>query len=322
MPRRRPNSVRRTTSIDTDWPEGAGGPMAMRGAARDVLTAADGALQVLAEASFRIVASPMREIIEIETAPVHPGAASLKGVRAGGQSRAALGEVMAAEKAAGAPLYQILDDFAGASLVARWVWSQWETNWMERVGEPGAQDFMAKMANVCTGFADGSSAREAYGPGSRPEAATPVPPLVHPDDPAGWHALPELPGTTMRRARWIDLWREGEEIAVAAGFQDSGSSPAGHRVAVHEYRLTARVAADNRLLALEVAPHILPFAECPGAPAKALALIGQDVTSFRSTVLEQLPGTHGCTHLNDVLRALADVPALARQLPSQHRSPA
>jgi hypothetical protein len=35
-------------------------------------------------------------------------------------------------------------------------------------------------------------------------------------------------------------------------------------------------------------------------------------------VLETLPSTLGCTHLNDVLRALADVPELAGLLPESH----
>jgi hypothetical protein len=33
-------------------------------------------------------------------------------------------------------------------------------------------------------------------------------------------------------------------------------------------------------------------------------------------VLERLRGPLGCTHLNDMLRALADVPDLARHLPA------
>jgi hypothetical protein len=44
-------------------------------------------------------------------------------------------------------------------------------------------------------------------------------------------------------------------------------------------------------------------------------MIGRNVAEFRSAVLETLPSTLGCTHLNDVLRALSDVPTLARLLP-------
>jgi len=38
------------------------------------------------------------------------------------------------------------------------------------------------------------------------------------------------------------------------------------------------------------------------------------VAGFRNSVREALPGVLGCTHLNDVLRALADVPRLAQAL--------
>ena len=44
-------------------------------------------------------------------------------------------------------------------------------------------------------------------------------------------------------------------------------------------------------------------------------MIGQHVGEFRQAVLDTLAGTLGCTHLNDVLRALTDVPALATSLP-------
>lgn len=69
------------------------------------------------------------------------------------------------------------------------------------------------------------------------------------------------------------------------------------------------------MVALQVLPMILPFRECPGASVKATRMIGRNVAEFRSAVLETLPSTLGCTHLNDVLRALSDVPTLARLLP-------
>ncbi|MBC7492047.1 MAG: DUF2889 domain-containing protein, partial [Novosphingobium sp.] len=36
---------------------------------------------------------------------------------------------------------------------------------------------------------------------------------------------------------------------------------------------------------------------------------------FRNAVIETLPTTMGCTHLNDVLRGLSDALLLAEQLP-------
>lgn len=41
-------------------------------------------------------------------------------------------------------------------------------------------------------------------------------------------------------------------------------------------------------------------------------MVGTPLTDLRTAVLEQLKGIDGCTHLNDVLRSLAEVPVLVR----------
>jgi hypothetical protein len=61
---------------------------------------------------------------------------------------------------------------------------------------------------------------------------------------------------------------------------------------------------------------VLPYGECPLAVTHVAALTGLPLRDLRGAVLERLRGPLGCTHLNDMLRALAAVPALARQLPS------
>ena len=92
-PLRRPGSIRRTTSIDSDWPDGLGQPWEMIGRARDLLTPEDGSEpRVLATAQFRIMASPIREILSIEATTDHPRLQEMVGVRAGGASRLALSE--------------------------------------------------------------------------------------------------------------------------------------------------------------------------------------------------------------------------------------
>ena len=45
-------------------------------------------------------------------------------------------------------------------------------------------------------------------------------------------------------------------------------------------------------------------------------LIGTPLADIRAAVLAQLRGPAGCTHLNDALRALGEVPALVKQLPA------
>jgi hypothetical protein len=327
-PLRRAGSVRRTTSIDCLWPDGFMEAWELTGRARDAVTPLDGgAPHSFAEGGFTITATLMREIAKIATTPEHPQAQALVGVRAGGQSREALARAMGDLR--GQPLFQLIDDFAGASLVSRWVFSQWQPDWMERItasADMAAMGQKGPRAGVCSGFAPGSTALD----GDRPKVAndhrTEVVALENPADPQGWHAMPPMVGTEgegnpqgeprFRRARRIDVWRDGDLVWVDAGFQDSGNTPDGQRAAIHEYRVYAQVDATTmELRSLQALPLILPFAECPVATIKASKMIGQPVTGFRSAVIETLPGIEGCTHLNDVLRALSDVPELAAHLP-------
>jgi hypothetical protein len=86
-------------------------------------------------------------------------------------------------------------------------------------------------------------------------------------------------------------------------------------VAIHEYVL--RATADPKTLTLlTVSPEarILPFRECPSAVNTASAVLGTPLGELRTTVLQRLARTEGCTHLNDALRALAEVPILLAQL--------
>lgn len=318
-PLRRPGSVRRTTTIDSEWPEGARAPLRMTGRARDLLTPFSGEPVILAEGAFEILASPVREILEIAASPPHPGISQLVGIRGGGASRGQIEELLADIQHG--PLYQLLDDYAGASLVAAWIWSQWDPDWAARVRSAQVTSTAGrggKMENVCTGFATGSSALAADGgTNAHLQSSADVGPLEHPDDPQGWHAMPAQGGRPQgRRARRIDLWRDGDLICVDAGFQDSGTKPAGGRRAVHEYRVYAEVeTATGRLASVQALPLILPFPECPGAAVKVARMVGADVRALRGAVIERLPMTFGCTHLNDVIRALADVPSLAANLP-------
>ncbi|HMO76073.1 MAG TPA: DUF2889 domain-containing protein [Sphingopyxis sp.] len=318
-PLRRPGSIRRTTSIDSDWPDGFGQPWVMTGRARDLLTPVEGELVVLGEGAFRIRTSPLREIMEIAIEPHHPRAVEMVGVRAGGASRLALADILGALR--GTPTFQLLDDFAGASLVAGWIWSRWTPDWHDRMRASRAQSTAGnkgRMVNICTGFTEGgSSLAEDGSVDHSDQSATIVGPLVNPDDPLGWHELAAQEGRPQaRRARRIDLWRAEGVLKIDAAFQDSGPNPEETRTAIHEYRVYAEIdEASGTLLSLQALPLILPFRECPGASMKASRMIGQNVGDFRQAVLDTLAGTIGCTHLNDVLRAFADIPALARMLP-------
>lgn len=291
----------------------------MQGRGRDLLTPFDGDPVELAAGDFRIRTSPIREILEISATPDHPRLSDMVGVRAGGASRHALAATLGDIR--GTPTFQLLDDFAGASLVAGWIWSRWIDDWQAAMRSKGTQSTAGnkgRMLNICTGFTEGASSLSDVGSVDHShQSSTEVGPLVNPDDPVGWHAMTEQTGRPQaRRARRIDVWRAEGVLKVDAAFQDSGPNPQGTRTAIHEYRVYAEIdEATDTLLSLQVLPLILPFRECPGASMKAARMVGQNVADFRQAVLDTLVGTLGCTHLNDVLRALADVPALARLLP-------
>jgi hypothetical protein len=108
----------------------------------------------------------------------------------------------------------------------------------------------------------------------------------------------------MRRARRNDVWCS-DVVEIDAMFQDSATIPAGGRVAVHEYQL--RATADVKttaLLSISAVPRVLPYQECPLAVMNISRMVGTPLPQLRESVLEQLKGTTGCTHLNDAMRAL------------------
>lgn len=315
-PLRRPGSIRRTTTIDTSWPDGVAAPRTMVGLARDLLTPASGEPEVLAEGSFRLTVSPRREILDLAASPAHPRIGELVGVQAGKpgrSSRAQIAEIL--DDIRGTPLFQLMDDYSGSSLVAVWGWMRWDPGHrlIHTPSSPAPQ-----MVDICIGHAAGSSSIKENGSSHfENQSSAPVGPLDNPDDPAGWHALPPATsGPGHRRARRIDLWREGDRIRVDAGFQDSAPMQDGSRLAVHEYRVEAEIDAAGIVRAIRADPLVLPYAECPGSVLHVGRLIGQSAASLREFVPVELARTLGCTHLNDVLRALADVPVLAARLPA------
>lgn len=319
MPPRREWSVRRTSTIDTKWPEGNRAPSAMTGYARDLLTGAVGDTPlVLAEDAFAATVDPERRILALETTPPRPGAAAVVGSRPGKQLRTTIAEALPEDLAAGSPLYLLLDDLAGANLVSHWAWSQWHDDWAHKmhsaVSSEGPNEAMQGMRNVCIGFAEDSPFFTG-GPAAREGQNRPVASLDGNGDPYGWHALPEQTGPAARRARRIDLWFDGPQIRVETHFQDSAPAPEGGRMGVHEYLVTATIDRASLLLtSIAADPRILPLGYCPAATLNIGRVVGTPVRELRQRVLAEFPRTEGCTHLNDVMRSLAEVPLLAARL--------
>jgi hypothetical protein len=304
-------SARRTSSIDVFWPNGRAGNMLMVGRARDVVTLRSAAAPIICrEDSFEAALRPDRTIVTIEATPARPALSGLVGERGGGGLRKVLETLVPEERRDSTPLYLLLDDISGTSLVAGWAWSHWDPNWLAN-GLAAMKGFDVKSAfrdraGICSGFAPGSS---AFDP-STDRTGTTTSDLRNPDDPEGWHSFPVREGVGLRRARRLDVWLD-DVIIVDSAFQDSASTPSGTRSVVHEYRLHLTAdPATLRVLSVNAEPRVLPFVECTAAPANLGRLVGTPLPELRSRVLAELRGTAGCTHLNDALRALAEVPAL------------
>ncbi|HSV83290.1 MAG TPA: DUF2889 domain-containing protein [Ramlibacter sp.] len=309
LPQRRAPGVRRTCTIDVRWPAGRNGRLVLEGVGRDIRTHATAAPPtVLAHDTLRVEISPERRILSVSSVPERPQLALLAGISRAGELRQVLRDLRAAQVLQASPLYQLADDIPGVLVVADWAWSRWP----QLLGPDEPRRRVIKLAakeGVCAGFRAGSSALRTRGDYQEDRVAA-VQPLSDPRDCVGWHELPEIREVTLRRARCIDVWFDGE-ARVEAFFQDSATTDTGGRSAVHEYTVRASVSADgDALAAIEAVPHVLPFAECPGALNHLQALVGSPLKDLREDVLQTLARTKGCTHLNDVIRSLADVPGL------------
>lgn len=311
-PPRRAGSVRRTSTIDVSWPDGWGHPMHLLGRARDLVTPADGgAPRVAAEDVLHAVAAQDRTIEQIRSEPARDLAA-LVGARAGARLRAELLAAVPEERRRGTPLYLLLDDLAGATLVGAFAFTQWPEAWPAHWGNDRERAFRGrKMAGVCIGFGPGSTALTEAGEARPVDNTRAVDALPDPDDPDGWHELVDVAGVSLRRARRIDAWQHDGLVEIDAMFQDASTTPGNGRVAVHEYQLRATARARTfELLTLTALPRVLPFGECPSAVPGIGGLVGTPLSRLRDEVIARLPTAQGCTHLNDELRSLAEVPAM------------
>ena len=176
------------------------------------------------------------------------------------------------------------------------------------------------MENICSGWRTGGTAFSLLGSGQRPIGSTvEAPDLDRPGDPLSWHRLDDLPPSSMRRRRRVDVVL-GQPVTIDAMFRDSCQPPDDLEVVVHEYAITSTVdamdgdgdgdRADATLAAIDAEPRVLPFPECLSAADAAPRLVGARIADLRTTVLATLTGIECCTHLNDALRAMAEVPVL------------
>ncbi len=314
-PTRRPGSVRRTSSIDMVWPDGVGTSLHLVGRARDLVTTRAGDAVVVDEATIRAVVDIERRVSAIEATPPRAGLERLVGSQGGSYLRTAIDEVLPGERAAATPLHLMLDDIAGTSLIAGFVWTRhMDPEEFAALRQTAPRGFGQRKGKViCSGLRPGGSAEQAFaGETESVHAIRRAGPLVTDDDTLAWHEFPERPVVSMRRHRRIDVTPVDDVLEIDAFFRDSYWEPDGTEMALHEYDVAASVDAKTlTLVAVEATPRVLPFPECQWAPEHVTLLLGRPVQGFRTEVQSTLTELQACTHLNDMLRCLAEVPALS-----------
>ena len=103
---------------------------------------------------------------------------------------------------------------------------------------------------------------------------------------------------------------EPGKVGIDAHFRDSHADAAGRETICMS--ITSRLPPHPRHIRLITAdPHVLPWPECPAAAAGTSRLAGVELSTLPAHVRDTFTGASTCTHLNDMVRALADVPALA-----------
>lgn len=307
-PRRRPGTVRRTTSVDGHWEDDGGLVLEARG--RDLLTSDNGGASAAVEQRVRVEAGPDMAVRSIEATPPVVELAPLVGSALRGNLRQALSSLAGIGDDRANLLHMLVDDVVATALISGYA--------RQRALAPSGPSaaYVEHMADICAGWGnDAQMVRTARSTGRIPLVVGPSSPVLEdPRDPLSWHALPALAPGTVRRRRRTDVAPSADgSAAVDAMFRDGHLEADGTLSVLHEYSVVAAVdQRTGRLVAVDADPRVLPAAECPSAAASAALVAGTPLADLRQRVRRDLRGTGTCTHLNDLLRSLADVAALLR----------
>lgn len=311
-PPRRPRSARRTTSIDMTRDEGSLDPVYLSGRARDLWTAGDKTVTELGSATLSASVELIARVVRhLEVTPPVAAASRLAGAPAMSGFRAAVDNVAPELRQARDLRYTLLDDVPVSALISGHALSA-----SKLLGDVAKSGYYLPVADQCAGFATGGLLMTSFEAGDPVIVTGPAAPdLDHGDDPWAWHPVSALPLHGMRRRRRIDVYpgESPSRVGIDAMFRDTYVRGDGTETIIHEYTLDAVIDTETGILVESRAtPRVLPWRECPGAVASAARITGMTLQELHFRVRRELSGTSTCTHLNDLLRSLADAEALMR----------
>ncbi len=292
--------------------------MRLVGRGRDLLTPADGDPRPVA-LDHVTMEIDRQTITSVESRRQHRGVQALLGSSTARGARAALGAALGGETAS--LLRFILDDVPIVTRVGGIAWSQHERP--ASTGGEGSQESSAVRERIrhgptiCSGLRAGGYKDISFDRGIVwPHHFRLAGELMEPRDPWAWHEIDPAPSICFRCRRRMDVSSDGSGMfQVDAHYRDSVWGNKNTELALHEYSMRAAVvAATGTLHSISVEPRVLPFPECPTVSKHASILEGSLVIDFSTSVGRRLRGLECCTHLNDMLRGLVEVPGLTKFL--------
>jgi hypothetical protein len=315
-PPRSPGSVRRTTTVDVIYsgthadPERAA-QVVSRG--RDGTTHG-GELDVWDECEVRGTLARDRTLLTIEGGPAE--LRELVGRRVAGGFRAALSAAVGPLSTTGSVLYQLMDDWPGAALVAGQAAADVRST-TDDVDRELQAAIVAANVDLCSGWAGDGQLLATYRENNMIHLSLgpPSPELTRPDDPHAFNAFTALLPGDSRRSRRLDLIPRDGYVEFDVHFRDAWVGIDALERVTHEYTLAGTYDPVREVItSLTSTAHVLPWPECPAAAASATRVVGLPLDDLRAVVRRDFVGTTTCTHLNDVVRSLADLPVLARRV--------
>jgi hypothetical protein len=128
----------------------------------------------------------------------------------------------------------------------------------------------------------------------------------------------------VNRSKTMDLTRIGpDRYRLSGRLTDTshhgnyGSAEAtgqcGSQAVIHDFLVKGELAGPELIVtSLEVVAAVHPYRQCPNILPRCQALIGRSVArGWRSTLLETLGATAGCTHVTTLLLGLAEARTMA-----------